>query len=184
MKHLFQALLLLLMLSTAWGAGASDENRLITVGLNLFPNIVSIDEDIAEKRADDGKIYLLITYDRQSLLANRLAEKLRDQVMSIKKYPATIMVVKASELHNFSKRAAGIFISERIGNELLKQIIDHASQQGTLIFSPVPGDVERGVTMGMQITSKIWPYCNTTTLKRSSIHFHPSFEKIMRCYGE
>jgi len=184
MKPLFQALLLLLMLSTAWAAGASDENRLITVGLNLFPNIVSIDEDIAEKRADDGNIYLLITYERQSLQAERLAEKLRSQVTSIKKFPVMIRVMKSSELNSFSKLTAGIFLSERLDDEILKSIISRATQHGTLLFSPIPGDVERGVTMGMQITSKIWPYCNTETMELSNIHFHPSFSKIMRCYSE
>lgn len=184
MKHLFQALLLLLMLSTAWGAGASDENRRITVGLNLFPNIVSIDEDISEKRADDGNIYLLITYESQLRQATKLAEKLREQVMSIKKQPAKIAVVKASNLSSFPVRIAGIFISERLDGERLEQVISYASQHRAMVFSPISGDVERGVTMGMKITSKIWPYCNTTTLKRSNIHFHPSFEKIMRCYSE
>ena len=184
MKPLFQALLLLLMLSTAWGAGASDENRLITVGLNLFPNIVSIDEDIAKKRADDGNIYLLITYEDQPLQAEKQAEKLRSQVTMIKKLPVIVKVVKASELHSFSKLSAGIFLSEWLYEELLQQVINHASEHGTLVFSPFTGDVERGVTMGMQITSKIWPYCNTDTLERSDIHFHPSFMKIMRCYSE
>jgi len=184
MKPRFQAILLTLMLSTAWGAGASDENRLITVGLNLFPNIVSIDEDIAEKRADDGKVYLLITYEHQSLQAEKLAEKLRSQVTSIKKFPVLVKVIKASELNSFSKLTAGIFLSERLYGELLQQVIHHASEHGTLVFSPFTGDVERGVTMGMQITSKIWPYCNTKTLELSEIHFHPSFVKIMRCYSE
>ncbi len=172
------------MLSTAWGANASDEERLITVGLNLFPNIVSIDEDIAEKRADDGYLYLLIVYEHQSIHANKLAEKLRDRITSIKKYPVKVVTVKASELPNFSERAAGIFLSERIDDALLNQVIDHARQPGTLIFSPFPGDVERGVIMGMQITSKIWPYCNTKSMELSGIRFHPSFVKIMRCYGE
>jgi len=184
MKHLFQALLLLLMLSTAWGAGASDENRLITVGLNLFPNIVSIDEGIAEKRANDGNVYLLITYEHQLLQTEKLAKKLRSQVTSIKKFPVIVKVVKASELHSFSKRTAGIFLSERLSDKLLPHVIHHASEHGALVFSPFSGDVERGVTMGMQITSKIWPYCNTKTLELSDIHFHPSFLKIMRCYSE
>jgi len=184
MKLFFQTFLLLLILSTAWGAGASDEDRLTTVGLNLFPNIVSIDEDITEKRADDGNIYLLITYEYQSLKAGRLAEKLRSQVTSIKKFPVIVKVIKASELNSFSKLAAGIFLSERMDDKRLKNIIAWASQHRTLLFSPFTGDVERGVTMGMQITSKIWPYCNTKTLELSNIHFHPTFMKIMRCYSE
>ncbi|MFC1536562.1 hypothetical protein ACFL48_01960 [Pseudomonadota bacterium] len=184
MKPLYQALLLLLMLSTAWGAGATDENRLIMVGLNLFPNIVSVDQDIADKRTDDGNVYLVIAYENQSVRATRLAETLRKQVSTIKRYSSKVAVVKASELSSFPKRVAGIFLADEIGLALLNQVIGHAAKHGTLLFSPIPGDVERGVTMGMQITSKIWPYCNTKTMKQSNIRFHPSFLKIMRCYDE
>jgi len=184
MKPLYQALLLLLMLSTAWGAGASDENRLIMVGLNLFPNIVSIDRDIAAKRASDGNIYLVIVYENQSVRATRLAEALGRQVSTIKQYSSKIAVVKASELSNFPKRVAGIFLADEIDRELLNQTISHATKHSILLFSPIPGDVERGVTMGMQITSKIWPYCNRKTMEQSNIRFHPSFLKIMRCYDE
>jgi len=184
MKPLYQALLLLLMLSTAWGAGASDENRLTMVGLNLFPNIVSIDQDIADKRADDGNIYLVIVYENQPIRATRLAEELDKRVSTIKRYSSKIAVVKASELSNFPKRVAGIFLADKIDRALLNQVLSHAAKHSILLFSPIPGDVERGVTMGMQITSKIWPYCNTKTMKQSNIRFHPSFLKIMRCYDE
>jgi len=184
MKLLFRALLLLLMLSTAWEAGASDENRLFMVGLNLFPNIVSIDQDIAKKRADDGKVYLLIVYEHESMQATRLAERLRKQVTSIKAFATEIVTLKASELSSFPKRSAGVFLAEKISDDLLKLVISRTSKDGTLLFSPIPGDVERGVTMGMKITSKIWPYCNTNAMKASNIRFHPSFIKIMRCYDE
>ena len=184
MKILSRMLLLLLLLSTAWEASASDESRLFMVGLNLFPNIVSIDQEIAEKRADDGKIYLLVVYEHESFQVIRLAERLSKQVTSIKSFATEVVAVKASKLSSFSKRAAGVFLAEKISDDLLEQVISHTRKTSTLLFSPIPGDVERGVTMGMQITSKIWPYCNTSAMEASNIHFHPSFLKIMRCYND
>jgi len=184
MKHLFQALLILLMLSTAWGANASDIERLIKVGLNLFPNIVSIDQGIADKRASNGKVYLAIVYENELKRANTLAEELRKQVISIKQYGLKIVVLKASELSGFSERTAGMFLAEEIDGKLLTSLIRYATENSVLLFSPIPGDVERGVTMGMKITSKISPYCNLKSMKQSNIHFHPSFSKIMRCYDE
>ncbi len=172
------------MLSTAWGANASDVSRLIKVGLNLFPNIVSIDQDIADKRADNGKIYLVIAYENQPNQANRMAEELGKQLSTIKRFQSKIVVLKASELSSFPERIAGVFLTEEIDEALLATLINFSVENSILLFSPIPGDVERGVTMGMKITSKISPYCNSRTMKQSDIRFHPSFSKIMRCYDE
>ena len=70
-----------------------------------------------------------------------------------------------------------IFIVEP-GDARLERLIDFASQQGVLLFSPYEGDVELGVNAGFKVTDKVLPLVNMDSLKRSKIQLKAFFLRI------
>jgi hypothetical protein len=50
------------------------------------------------------------------------------------------------------------------------------------MFSPFVGDVERGATAGIAITSRVKPFFNVKTLKRADIDINPILMKLSKRY--
>lgn len=163
----------------AFARNLEDDLRRQQVGLNFFPNIIAVDEDILSKLSDSGNLTLLFVYSSDPDNARKLAAQLGDKVKSIKKSPVKIVVTDTPEP---SEKPGGIFLAEWLPDSKFRQVIDFGITQGIIVFSPFVGDVERGATAGLNISTKIRPALNLTTLEKSKIRINPMFRRLSKHY--
>ncbi|MDX8395521.1 MAG: hypothetical protein R8K22_03810 [Mariprofundaceae bacterium] len=183
MKRILVILLCMLLIPMGWAGAAEHEDRRVQIGLNLFPNIISVDQNILSKQTKDGKIRLLLVYENDPHAAEYLAEELKQKVKTIRKIDVQLDIVDSEFIrHGKYADAAGVFIVEELSQGRFLKILSFSIRNHIILFSPFSGDVERGATIGLSISSKILPYYNASTLKKSEISFHPVFLKVAKRY--
>ncbi len=179
-------LLLLLLLAFVWGSGAGALaqssallSQRITVGLNLFPNILSIAQggQLTAPREEGYRLRILYQHDRKG--AELLAERLRQLSRKINRSGVEVEVVAMIRLFD-SPPGSGLFLSERLDEDLLLRLVERANHSGELLFSPFEGDVERGVMVGLDIRSKIVPYLNLRSLRTAGLELNPKLVRMSR----
>jgi len=176
-------LLTLLVFSASAEASSLHQERRVMAGLNLFPNIVSVDLDLLDKRSKKGFVLLLLANEYDQHEAERLAARLRGKVKSIKRTEVEVQVASNfTELGKGNISPSAIFLTEQLSDNAFQQVLKFAIERHILIFSPFSGDVERGATTGLSIGSRIQPYYNVETVKRSNIRFHQLFLKVAKGY--
>jgi len=148
----------------------------LQIGINLLPAVIAANKRlIADDSSKNLRVHLL--YRENAFLAQQLASRL-EQVRAIRKHKLEIVLltfdqVLASEAEQFDV----IFMVEPVG-ERLQDLIEFAQQRRTLLFSPFEGDVELGVAAGFQVTDKVLPLVNMTSLKLSKIQLKAFFLRI------
>ncbi len=176
------AFLLALLLS---GAAAADglSDRRAWVGLDLFPTFLAADDHIDEKKGEDGMLHLLLVYRGRKGLAEEMAWQLAG-VRTIRGIPIRVSEVRIEDLEEAVADApAGIFLVERMGDGL-GTAIRIGQDRHIIVFSPFPGDVERGISSGMVISDRILPYVNVDAMRLSGVHMKSFFLGIAERYGE
>jgi hypothetical protein len=191
MRHLIFHKTLRILLAAAFfllpWPGPSRGNELsdqrARIGIELFPSFLAADGNITAKTCEDGKLHLLLVHAGRKKLAREMANTL-SRIEKIRGIPISIDVVGIHELENaLPCPAAGIFLVERV-EEGLDTAIRYGREQHTLLFSPFPGDVEKGVSSGMIISDRVLPYVNADALRLSGIHIKSFFLGIVEQYGE
>jgi uncharacterized protein DUF4154 len=167
----------------AWGGSTEEIERRLMVGLELFPNIVSIDLDLSDKRQPDGSLLLLIIYQESGSRAEKIADKLRTSVGSIHQFPVKIQILH----HRFDsfpdhQRPCAVFLLDSIPETSFNRIRQLAIDQHFILFSPYEQDLKRGATVGLKITSRIKPVINKNTLRKSTIRLHDEFLRLAETY--
>jgi len=173
--------LLLIFLPMVWAESTENIDRRVLIGLNFFPNVIAVDQDILSKRTASGKLRLLLAYTIDRQTAERLADQLKNIVETIKKNPVEIVTSNDPE-KNFSASEVpcGIFLTEWLQDDEFEHIIRYAVERHIIVFSPFVGDVERGATAGIYISTKIRPFLNISTLKKSNIRVHELFRRLSK----
>jgi len=173
------ALILLLSLTPLLGFSSLAQEALaprLQIGINLLPVMIAANNDLA--KSDPGKslpIYLVYREDRYH--GERL-EQLIGHIGTIRKHTLDIKVISLDELLAVEPQLhSTVFISEPLENRL-PELVEFSQQQRLLLFSPFKGDVERGVTTGFQVTDKVLPLVNMTSLKQSKIQLKAFFLRI------
>jgi len=176
-------LLCLQTISISWAGKAEDQQRRLLLGLNFFPNVVAVDEDILTKRTASGKLRLVLVYRDDRERAERLAQRLDNKVRTVKKTPVEIAITD-DPVKEFSpsNRPAGLFLTEWLSDLVFQKIIRFGMNQQLIVFSPFVGDVERGATAGLYIGTKIRPSLNLSTLRASDIRIHKVFRRLSKHY--
>lgn len=179
----YSFLLLLLLNSATWADAENNIERRLFLGLSFFPNVIAVDLDILTKRTASGKLQLLLVYKDDLFAAEKLANLLSKKVHTIRKNPVEIKISN-DPTKNFSpsNRPCGIFLAEWLPDEEFKKIINFAVEQHLIVFSPLLGDVERGATAGLYISSQIRPSINISTLKNSGIRINQAFKELSKHY--
>jgi hypothetical protein len=170
---------------TAFPVKKPDEpaDRLAWTGLDLFPSLLAADADIAEKKRPDGALHLLLVYQNRHDLAENMRTHLK-QVTKIQDIPIRIGITGIDELSDgVESPLAGIFLVEPAGGKI-DTVIRLGLEHRAVVFSPFPGDVERGVSSGMVTTDRILPYVNVEAMRLSGIRIKPFFLRIAEQYGE
>ena len=129
-------------------------------------------------------IQLIFLYRESKKRAQLLAEELESENSNIGGMSINVNVMSISELLATDQKfsLAGIFISERLNDSDLKEIIKFTEKRKRIAFSPFTGDVERGVAVGISVTNRVKPYFNLHALKRSEIVINALLMKMSRRY--
>ncbi|OIO75263.1 MAG: hypothetical protein AUJ57_00460 [Zetaproteobacteria bacterium CG1_02_53_45] len=180
--HFILALCLLLSASYPSLAHEQQERRL-QIALNLFPNVISLDQQLEQKLDPQGRLHLLLVYDHHYKRTETLRLQLAGRIDSIRKIPVVFSIATISELTD-ARDVAAVFIADTLDDDMFTSLLETAVQRKIIIFSPHPGDVERGATIGLSISSKILPYYNAATIQKSTIKFHPMFLNVAKRYEE
>lgn len=180
------AILLLCLFIAASHPVLADEQaeRRLQIALNLFPNIISLDQHLEQKLDADGRLNLLFIYEDNIAHGNQSARALTDKVTGIRQHPIICHPVALSALQSNAQPASALFITEQLGDQSFERLLDYAIARHLLLFSPFAGDVERGAAMGISVSSKILPYYNPTTLERSQIRLHPMLLRVAKRHEE
>lgn len=163
----------------SWARNLENDERRQQVGLTFFPNIIAVDEDILDKRTPSGMVTLLFVYSVNREQAELLAGKFSRKVRTIKRSPVTVVVTDDPGL---TDRPGGIFLTEWLPSRQFEQVMNFAIARNVIVFSPFVGDVERGATAGLNISTKIRPSLNLTTLKKSKIRINDVFKRLSKHY--
>ena len=170
---------LLLCSIAAHADDAAYLKRRLDFGINLFPNVVSVDLDVASKQSKTGQIILAIVYEHDGKLAEKLAGELAGKVKSIRKLPVSVVVLSAADLGSRGK-LGGVFIAEPLDSSAFDAVMAYGISEHAVVFSPYAHDVDRGVMTGFVVASKILPSVSEKNLEAAGIRLHPLFLKLAK----
>ncbi|HIJ25163.1 MAG TPA: YfiR family protein [Gammaproteobacteria bacterium] len=157
--------------------------RRVLVGLNLFPNILSVTKGGTAQQTGSDEIELLVVYQKEAKQAKVLADKLRKTTKKINRRKVVVTEISAGSLFS-QQHSAGIFLSEKISSAMFRDISNYAITQGALLFSSFEGDVEEGAMVGLDVRSKIRPFLNLTSLERAGLKINPTLLRMCRTVEE
>ena len=168
-------LCLLALIGTGLRAQEAVDPRL-QIGINLLPAIIAANKAVISSDPDT-ELPIYLVYDTNQHLAEQLQLRLaklgaiRDRQLVITSLPLDLML----ELE--PGHPSSIFIIEPF-DDRLKELIEYSQERRALLFSPYQGDVERGVNAGFQVTDKVLPLVNMSSLKQSKIQLKAFFLRI------
>lgn len=166
-------------------AALANENmeRRVKISLSLFPKIVAVDNGFKSKLTGEHKVRLVFVYDRNKYRADELAKELRQSNQNIENVAVDAVSVSLDQqLQDYSVVPTAIFVAEPLGEVDFKKLVMYGIQKKVIIFSPFSGDVERGATVGLSITSRVFPYFNNNTLQASDLDINPVLLEMSKRY--
>jgi hypothetical protein len=162
------------------GAGADtlweEDRQRLNVGLKLFPACLAADQGLAQRADPQGRLRVLVLHPHSLQRAEEVAADLR-AVEWAGQSPLEVTAISLEQLADYQdQRLAAIFVA---APGLPDAVIEQgAAAFRTLLFSPFPGDVERGAVAGIQMSDRILPYVNLRQAARAGIVFKPFFLRI------
>ena len=185
-RHMAILIVFVALGAAADNAGYADEEekRRVDISLTIFPRIVAVDNNFRSKLDSKRKVNLIFVYSGGEERAEFLAESLETKNKYIGGMGVVASAMSANELlsGNYKGDVTAIFLSERLNEDILKNIVAFAAKKNRIVFSPFTGDVERGVTVGISVTNRVKPYFNTSTLKNSGIVINALLMKMSKRY--
>jgi hypothetical protein len=180
----------LLVLSLVYGlltptaVSASDPtDRRIQISLPIFPRIVAVDNDFHKKLLPHDKVLLVFLYESDKEKAVSLADALKGKLSNVAglEFMAAAVSVR-DQLVATATVPTALFVAEPLSEQLFASVLEYAVKQQRILFSPYVGDVERGATAGISITSRVNPYLNVKTLKRADININAVLMNLSKRY--
>ena len=182
LKAFVASILLFSGFTLTCSANETTERRL-KISLPLFPRIVAVDNNFHAKLTQDNKARLVFIYERNKSEARELAKevgKSNKNIVNIK--VDSVPVSLKDQLMDNAVIPTAIFVTEPLGEADFKELVLYGIKKGIIVFSPYSGDVERGATVGLSITSRVFPYFNNTTLKASGLEINPILLDMSKRY--
>lgn len=197
MKHtqrhrgLLSAFFALIFISTmVWAGGSSigDDfaERRITTGAKIFRALLAADVDIAQKVNSDGKLRLCLLYLNDAGKAEIAAATLRNRDDTrIRNFEVNLEILPYSGcVGKNAKGLAGIFLTQALSDEQLKTLMECAKTNRIVVFSPLEGDVGRGVHGGIAVEARVRPHLNMKALHEADLRLKPFFMRVAKPYED
>ncbi|HEY0720237.1 MAG TPA: hypothetical protein VGE50_03185 [Gammaproteobacteria bacterium] len=163
--------MLWLLLSASAVLADEQNDRRVLMGLKLFPALVAADQDLEQKRTEEGQLPIVLLYREDAVAASNAARRLATQ--RIKNLPLQITTLPYARLAALnSKPPAALFLVEWSPDELAKVVRFGIAHQ-RIVFSPFKGDVSAGASAGIFISDRMLPLLNLKTLDAAGIRLHP-----------
>lgn len=181
--RLFRSLLFILLLAVTGSVNATDEidQRLLNVGVDLFPSLLAADLDIDQKLGKENELAILLVYQDDRSIAEETKRTI-EKIGSIRKHAIKVLISDGSDLGQYAHSPpAGIFVVER-GHDKLNTIVEFSIATSRIVFSPYAEDLKRGVLGSIHISDRILPEINSLTLKDSRIRIKRFFLKVAKLY--
>ena len=181
-KHLLSVIYRIILLCLVIISGAlwcssvfADEvdERRIQISLSIFPRIIAVDNEFRAKLTKDNRANLIFLYATSKNKAKELAATLQTKIKNVAGMEFNSTAMSLRELFDIGKELpTAIYITESLSADQLDRVMEFANNNQRIVFSPLLGDVERGVTAGISITSRVKPYFNMQTLKNAGIEIN------------
>lgn len=173
----------LLAAAFSWAGPKEEMERRLNFGLRIFPLILAADKDVHSKAGKEGALLLLVYKDDREG-AEALKEWLEKKKPLVKKkIPVVTEIIAESAMEGALLRGlGGIFLTEELSHDAFQKIIKFGVKHQVIVFSPIIGDVERGATAGIYISTRTMPSLNLTTVKKSAIRIDKRFRKLSKKY--
>lgn len=172
--------------SIVWPINASAADvaeRRIQISLPIFPRIVAVDNDFRNKLHPKGKVSFSFLYESNKDKAERLIKVLKQKLTNVAGLEFTARAVAArDQLAEQAPVPTAMFIVEPFSEKTFVAVLEYSVKQHRILFSPFAGDVERGATAGIAITSRVMPFFNIATLKSARIDINPVLMKLSKRY--
>lgn len=183
------ALLLCVLLAQPLLAMAQEDVQSMRarIGVGLFRTMLASDLDLGSKISANGQLKLLLFHHGNANAAEKTAGDLRQsgrggELGRIRDWP--IDAVTASDLDAIgTEPPAAIYLVEALPDAELAALVAYGVKHRIVVFSPVEGDVEKGVLGGLHIGVRALPYVNTQTLEQSQLRLKELFLKVAKPYG-
>jgi hypothetical protein len=183
-RRVVVALFLMATIVCAATPSTSDDftDRRLTIGAKIFRALLAADIDLERKTTADGKLNLCLLYldDPKNAaivaraLTNRDDSRIRGKEVHIEILPFTQVVNAPPD------RYAGIFLTQKLNESELSQLVTFSSRHSIISFSPYEGDIERGVQGGIAVEARVRPYLNLTALRNAGIRLKSFFMEVAK----
>jgi hypothetical protein len=158
-------------------------DRRVKISLSIFPRVVAVDTQFIGKLTDAGRVRLVFVYDQERSRAEELKVRFLEKSKSVAGKPIDVLLSSVKEIsQDQAAGATAYFLTERMSNINLYILIKKAVETSRILFSPFSGDVEKGVTAGIAVSSRVKPYFNLNTLRKSSIDINALLMKLSQQY--
>jgi hypothetical protein len=165
---------------TAVSANEAADRR-VQISLPIFPRIVAVDDNFKKKLMPKDKVLLVFLYESDKDNAVKLAESLRAKLNNVAGLKFTAQAVSVrDQLADTNSVPTALFVTERFSEKTFVPVLEYSVKQQRILFSPFVGDVERGATAGISITSRVKPFFNVKTLQRAEIKINPVLMKLSK----
>ena len=149
----------------------------LQIGISLLPGVIAANKGLSEQVDDNQRLPIYLVHRHSRQLADQLGLSLA-QIPKVRGYPLDVSSITLNQLLDKKPKSIGaIFIVEPLDDEL-HNLINFSKKSKALLFSPFKGDVKRGVAAGFQVTDKVLPTVNMTSLKNSNIQLKAFFLRI------
>lgn len=163
-------------------ADERDELR-IDIALSIFPRVIAVDRQFRDKLTSQNQVRLAFVYSNDQKKAKKLADLMLIKRSSIANAKIIVEAVSITELLTLNPhKYAAIFVAEILTDAEVAVLVGLSVTQSRILFSPFNGDVERGVTIGLMITSRVWPYLNMKTISEAGISLNSLLVKYAKRY--
>ena len=175
----FFCLWLILLISLPVVADSFTDRR-ASVGIKLFRSMLVSNTTYLNKVTDSGELHVKLIFIVSDRKARALAASLGPDFQVLKGKPVVLEVVSLNEYLKNKETILGAFIVQKMNGANLKAVIDKSILDQTLLFSPFEGDVEKGVFGGISVESKVRPFINIDTLKKSKITLKAFYLRVSK----
>ena len=157
--------------------------RRIQISLPIFPRIVAVDNNFDKKLLPKQKALFVFIYDANKGKAEQLSESLKHQLTNVAGLEFTSIAISVQkQLAEQTPVPTALFVAELLPNKAFSLMVEYSVSHHRILFSPFAGDVERGATAGISITSRVKPYFNIKTLQRSDIDINAVLMNLSKRY--
>ena len=179
-------LVCLLLVGFSWAGylmASETSERRVKISLSIFPRVIAVDNHFREKLTEHKKAHLVFVYDKDRAKSEDLREQFLQKNNSVAGMKLEVESVNVKDLLVAGMRPpTALFVTERLSDDELSKLVAYAISKHIILFSPFAGDVERGATAGIAVTSRVKPYFNMNTLKQSVIEINALLMKLSKRY--